>query len=89
VACFGDINVSQGNVATYAMCGGMFNTHLSENLLRNLPVKKMLIKKTTILKFYGQNTQKRVKLTQYVDLVLSHKHMYTVSQKNKTPNSCP
>ena len=42
LACFADINVSQGSVATYARCGGMFNTHLTANLLRYLPVKKKL-----------------------------------------------
>jgi len=40
MACFADINVSQGSVATYAMCGGIFNIHLTTNLLKNLPVKK-------------------------------------------------
>ena len=40
MACFADINVSQGSVATYARCGGMFNVLLTVNLLRNLPVKK-------------------------------------------------
>jgi len=39
MACFGDINVSQGSVATYARCGGSFNIHLTPNLPRNLPVK--------------------------------------------------
>jgi len=38
VACFTDINVSQGNVATYATCGGIFNIHLIANVLRNVPV---------------------------------------------------
>jgi len=42
MACFADINVSQGNVATYANCGGIFNIHLTANLPRNLPVKKIL-----------------------------------------------
>ena len=28
MACFADINVSQGNVATYSTCGGIFNIHL-------------------------------------------------------------
>jgi len=37
-----DINVSQGGVATYARCGGMFNIHLTANLLRNHPVKKIV-----------------------------------------------
>jgi len=29
MACFADINVSQGSVATYTRCGGIFNIHLS------------------------------------------------------------
>ena len=37
-ACFADINVSQGTVATYARCGEIFNTHLTANLLRTLPL---------------------------------------------------
>ena len=41
VACYADINVSQGSVATYARCGGTYNSHLTANLLRNLPVKKI------------------------------------------------
>jgi len=40
MACFADINVSQGSVATYARCDGILNIHLTANLLRNLPVKK-------------------------------------------------
>jgi len=42
MACFADINVSQGSVATYARCGWIFNTHLTSNLTSNLPVKKNL-----------------------------------------------
>ena len=42
IACFADINVSQGSVATYAMCGGIFDIHLTANLPRNLTVKKVL-----------------------------------------------
>jgi len=42
MACFADINVSQGSVATYAGCGGIFNIHLTANLIRNLPVKKFV-----------------------------------------------
>ena len=41
MACFADINVSQGSVVTYARCGGIFNMHLTANLLRNVPVKKI------------------------------------------------
>jgi len=36
-ACFADINVSQGSVATYARCGGILNIHLTTNLARNFP----------------------------------------------------
>jgi len=40
MACFAD--VSQGSVATYARFDGIFNIHLTANLLRNLPVKIFL-----------------------------------------------
>ena len=40
MACFADINVSQGSVATYVRCGGIFDIHITANLLGNLPVKK-------------------------------------------------
>jgi len=40
IACFADINVSQGSVAIYARCDGIFNIQLTTNLPRNLPVKK-------------------------------------------------
>jgi len=39
MACFADINVSQGSVAKYARCRGIFNLHLTANLPRNLSVK--------------------------------------------------
>ena len=39
MACFAAIDVSQGSVATYARCGGIFNNHLTTNLPRNLSVK--------------------------------------------------
>jgi len=38
MACFADINVSQGSVATYTRCDGIFNIYLSTNLPRSLPV---------------------------------------------------
>jgi len=41
MACFADINVLQGSVATRERCGGSFNIHLTANLPRNLPVKKI------------------------------------------------
>ena len=37
MACFADINVSQGSVATYARCGETFNIHLTANWPRDLP----------------------------------------------------
>ena len=44
MACSADISVSQGNVATYARCGGIFDfdIHLTANLPRNLPAIKIL-----------------------------------------------
>ena len=39
MACFAGINVSQGSVATYARCGGLFNIHLTTNFPNNLPVR--------------------------------------------------
>ena len=38
MACFADINVSQGSVETYARCSGTCNVRLTTDLLRNLPV---------------------------------------------------
>ena len=38
MACFADMNFSQGSIATYARCDGIINIHLSANLLRNLPL---------------------------------------------------
>jgi len=38
MACFAEMNVTQGSVATYARYGGIFNMHLTTNLPRNLPV---------------------------------------------------
>jgi len=37
-ACFADINDSQGSVAKYARCSGIFNFHLTANLSRNFPL---------------------------------------------------
>ena len=44
IACFFDFNVSQGSVATYARCGGIFSNHFTSNLPRNLPVSKQNLK---------------------------------------------
>ena len=43
MACFADINVSQGSVATYTRCGVIIYIRLTANLLRNLPVYIFLI----------------------------------------------
>jgi len=43
MACFADSNVSQGSVATYASCGGIFDIHITANLPRSLPVKKTIL----------------------------------------------
>ena len=58
MACFADINVSQGSVATYARCGGIFNMHLTENLPRNLPVEKFC-KSVKIWQNYGHESWPR------------------------------
>ena len=52
MVCFADIDVSQGSVATYARCDGIFNTRLITNLLRNLPVKNFF-KSVKIWQNYG------------------------------------
>ena len=43
MVCFANVIVSQGSVATYARCDGIFNIHLTTNFPRNLPVKIFLI----------------------------------------------
>jgi len=43
MSCFAGINVSQGSVATYARCGGIFDIRLTANLPRNLSVKKTFL----------------------------------------------
>jgi len=37
-----DITISQGSVATYLRCGGIFNYHFTANLSPSLTVKKNL-----------------------------------------------
>ena len=50
MACFADINVSQGSVATYAKCGGISDlTHLTASLPRNLPVTKFRLRMNRIV----------------------------------------
>ena len=55
MACFADTNVSQGNVAIYARCGGIFDIGLTENLPRNRAVKKFL-KSVKIWQSYGHES---------------------------------
>jgi len=42
MACFADINVSLGSVATCARCGGIFDIRVTANLHGNTTVKKIL-----------------------------------------------
>jgi len=58
MACFADINASQGSVATYARWGGIFNTHLIANLPRNLPVN--FLKPVKIWQKYGHESVARL-----------------------------
>jgi len=53
MACFTVINVSQGSVATYARCDGMFNMHLTANLQWNLSVKKCNYGHESVARFFG------------------------------------
>jgi len=55
MVCFADINVSQGSVATYAVCSGIFNIHLTTNLPRNLPVKEFF-QSVKIWRNYGHES---------------------------------
>jgi len=54
MACFADINVSQGSVVTHARCGGIFNIHLTANLPRHLLVKNC--KSVKIWENYGHES---------------------------------
>ena len=56
MACFADINVSRGCVATQARCGGIFSMHLSANLPRNLPLTKFCCKSVKIWQNYGHES---------------------------------
>ena len=42
MAYFADVNVSQGSVATYARCVGIFNIHLTVNLQKESSSEKIL-----------------------------------------------
>ena len=55
MACFADINVSQGSVAYISNVWWDFNNRLTANLPRNLPVKKFL-KSVTVWQNYGDES---------------------------------
>ena len=56
MACFADINVLQSSVATYARCsGGIFNIHLTANLLKNF----IVFKSVNIWQNYGNESVAR------------------------------
>ena len=55
MACFADIHVSHGSVATHARCGGIFNIHLIVDLLGNLPVR-IFFKSVKIWQNYGHES---------------------------------
>jgi len=77
-ACFADINVSQGSVATYARCSGIFNIHLTANLPRNLPVRAFL-KSVKIWLNYGHESVAPLFLAHPVHAhVTSHSPMHTM-----------
>jgi len=66
MVCFADIDVSQGSVATHARCDGIFNTRLTTNLLRNLPVKNFF-KSVKIWQNYGYESVTPLFLAQPID----------------------
>ena len=70
IACYADINVSQGSVETHARCGGIFNIHLTTNLTRNFPVKK-IVNRLRLGPFNypkdGESRRKTQKLIKYID----------------------
>jgi len=55
MACFADVNVSQGSVATYARCGGIFNIHLTANL-EGIFQWKNFLKTVKIWQNYGHGS---------------------------------
>ena len=50
---FSDIHISQGSVATYLRCGGMFKQEFVENLALSLSLKEFR-KSVNIFGSYGQ-----------------------------------
>jgi len=75
MACFADVNVSQGNVTTHARCGGIFNIHSTTNLSRNLPVKN----------FFNRLTFDRIMVTGLWPIVLIDAgSLYSVSHGDVT-----
>jgi len=69
MACFSNINVQRGSVATYERCDGIFNFHLTANFPRNLPVKKF--KSVKIWQNYGYESVAPTFLTHPVECYIS------------------
>jgi len=80
MACFADINVTQGSVAPSAMCGGIFNIHLTANFLRNVPVKK--IKLVKIWQNYGHESVAPLFLAHPVDAIM-YSYLYSNAKPKK------
>jgi len=53
MACFADINISQGSVATYVRCGGIFNIHLTKKFTKESS-SEIFFKSVKIWQNYGQ-----------------------------------
>ena len=73
MACFADINVSQGSVATQARCGGTFNIHLTAKFTKEPCSEKNCVNR---LRF------DRVIVMSLWPRFLAHP-VYTVSQKTR------
>jgi len=48
MACFADINVLQGSVATYAMCGKICDIHLTEKFTKECSSEKKFLNRLRI-----------------------------------------
>jgi len=87
MACFTDTNVSQGSVATYARCGGIYNIHLTANLPRNLTVifeNRLRIDRIMVMSLWprflahpvGCTVCANIKVL-YIACTYIHTHIYT------------
>ena len=55
MACFADINISQGSVATYVRCGGIFNIHLTKKFTKESS-SEIFFKSVKIWQNYGHES---------------------------------